>query len=152
MYLDNKSASGVRLGFGLTLPDICKSYQIWVDISIRITCTVWYFRQMCKSVLRYMYQLTGTVRVVQYRSWYRSQNRSSVHSFTSFLTVHDMFDTSSSRWYPWIQLVQYRRFGTVPLSTGTLVPVPRTFLCFVANTVPVFPPQNPTQNEKSQPK
>ena len=56
---------GVRLGFGLTLPDICKSYQIWVDISILITSTVW-FRQMCKSVLSYMYQLTGTVRAVQY--------------------------------------------------------------------------------------
>ena len=141
--------SRVRLGFGLTLPDICKSYQIWVDISIRITSTVWYFRQMCKSVLRYMYQLTGTVRAVQYRSWYRSQNRSSVHSFTSLLTVHDVFDTSSShgssRWYPRIQL-QYSR-STVPK-----VWYCTAFLCFVANTVLVFSPQNPTQNEKSQPK
>ena len=139
----------------MTLPDICKSYQIWVDISIRIASTVWYFQQMCKSVLWYMYQLTRTVRAVQYWSWYRSQNMSNVHrSFTSLLTIHDMFDTSSSRWYPRIQLnlVQYRRFGTVPLNTGTLVPVTGTFLCFVANTVPVFPPQNPTQNGKSQPK
>ena len=102
----------------MTLPDICKSYQLWVDISIGITATVWYFRQMCKSALQHMYQLTGTVQAVQYWSWYRSQNSSSVHSFTSLLTVHDMFDTSSSRWYPRIQLVQYRRFDTYHQQMG----------------------------------